>query len=88
MLKVSLNRFNYHISPSQSQYIKYSDSQILAVKSVVLKIQISAANISKHGTSKNDLKTALGALNQKIWAIQVFSPISIVIEIKFEPEIK
>ena len=41
--------------------LSISDNKILSIKN-----KISAANISKHGTSKNNLKTALGTLNQKI----------------------
>ena len=88
LLKVSLNRFNYHISPSQSQYIKYFWQSNFSHEKFSIKNKFSAPNISKYGTSKNDLKTTLGTLNQKIWAVQVFSPISIVTKIKFQPEIK
>ena len=61
-----MQRFRFYRQKS-SEYIKYSESKILASKSWrVYKIEFQPQIDQKNGTSKNDLKTGLGALNQKI----------------------
>ena len=51
-------------------------------------LNFTRKSIKKMDPPKNDLKTRLGALNQKIWSFSVFALISFAKKTKFQPQIE